>query len=158
MTYLIRRANADDQPSIRALVRSERLNPCGLRFPNFMLATTEAGAIGAAQIRRHRDGSRELGSVVVLPAWRGRRVAIRLIDALLADEIGSVFAITGIPRVGPSARWGFQPIDPATAPAPIRFNYRMGRMAGVISVIKGRPVNRLVLLERPPAGSGRPNP
>ncbi len=44
--------------------------------------------IGASQIRRHKDGSRELGSVVVARPWRGRGVSAEIIGTLLAADRG----------------------------------------------------------------------
>jgi len=138
---------------IRELVRSQRLNPTDLQFANFIVASSDSDVIAVAQMRQHRDGSRELGSILVLPAWRGQGIAARLVDALVAAEIGSIYMITGQAYLRHYARWGFQPIDPSTVPAPIRFNYLMGRLGGVISVIMGRPVNRLTILKRPARGA-----
>lgn len=92
--YVIRRAVAHDQDAICALVRSERLNPHHLHFENFAVAARGDELIGASQIRRHRDGSRELGSVVVARLWRGRGISGEIIDWLLKAEKGTVFVIT----------------------------------------------------------------
>ena len=78
----IRLATEMDQLAIRAMIRSERLNPTGLDWPSFMVATDERGLAGAVQLRRHRDGSRELGTLVVRKQARGHGIAGKLIDAL----------------------------------------------------------------------------
>ena len=80
----IRRATERDQQAIRALVHSERLNPTGLNWPNFVVAVIGGRVIGAVQMRRHSDGSRELGSLVVSKEARGHGLASRMIDALLS--------------------------------------------------------------------------
>ena len=147
-TISIRRATEWDQSAIRALVRGERLNPHGLSWPNFLVAANEDGIIGAVQMRRNADGSRELGSLVVSREVRGRGIGAQLIDALLASEHEPVWMITSAAFAKAYARWGFQPIDAPSAPVKVRRNYRMGSLAGIVSILKLRPLQRLVILER----------
>lgn len=145
-----RRAMEHDQPAIRTLVHGERLNPVGINWPNFSVAVIGDRIVGAAQIRKHSDGSRELGSLVVAKEVRGHGVASRLIDALLADEREPVWLITPESMASLYRSWGFERIEPAAAPVKVRHNYRMGRMASVISFVLRRPIRRLVILERLP--------
>jgi amino-acid N-acetyltransferase len=56
----VRRATADDQAAITRLVHQARLNPRGLDWRRFVIAEAADAPIGVAQVRRHRDGSREL--------------------------------------------------------------------------------------------------
>src|SRR5689334_10945667 len=90
----LRGARADDEPGIRALVRSERLNPFELDWRRFVVATDAGGIVGAVQLRKHDDGSRELGSLVVRRHARRHGIGSRLIDALLARDPPRVFMIT----------------------------------------------------------------
>ena len=150
MSVAIRSATADDQGAIVALVRSERLNPTGIDWPHFVVAIDGNKLIGAAQIRKHKDGSRELGSLVVDRRWRGQGVAACLIETLLASEPGRVLVITGQVRTAYFARWGFRPLETSRAPAAIQFNYYMGRMAGILSLLRRRPLNHLIILDRMP--------
>ena len=147
----VRRATPLDQPAIRAMVQGERLNPTDLRWSNFMVAVTEGGIVGAVQMRKHTDGSRELGSLVVASELRGQGIAKRLIDALLAAEPGPVWMITWDGFAHACARWGFRPIDPRSAPVKVRRNWRLGSLARIVSLIMRRPMRRLVILERLPA-------
>lgn len=152
MSVAIRPASVNDQEAIVALVRTERLNPTGLHWPNFVVATHGHELVGAAQIRKHRDGSRELGSLVVKPQWRGQGVASGMIDALLASEPGDVLAITGLVRTAYFSRWGFRPIAKRRVPVPIRTNYYAGLIfGGLVSLLQRRTFNRLVILARTPA-------
>jgi amino-acid N-acetyltransferase len=151
MPISVRPATADDQNGIVALVRSDRLKPTGLSWSNFVVAVDGPELVGAAQIRKHKDGSLELGSLVVARNRRGRGVAVRVVNRLLASEPRGVFAITGQARTAAVARWGFQPIKPRQAPFAIKFNYYLGYFGGgMISLLLRRPVNRLVILQRPP--------
>jgi N-acetylglutamate synthase-like GNAT family acetyltransferase len=147
----IRAATEYDQRDIEALVHSERLNPNDLDWRRFVVAGDGVRIVGAVQLRRHADGSRELGSLVVHPQARGQGLAARLIDALLANEEGRVWMITNGKCAARYARWGFVPIEPRAAPAPVRRNYRIGRLAGgLLSLLQGRCPARLVILERAP--------
>lgn len=144
----IRPARAEDEPGILALVRSERLNPFELDWRRFVLATDAGGIVGAAQLRRHGDGSHELGSLVVRRHARRHGVAARLIDAVLARGDSRVFMITGAAFAHHYARWGFRAIAPARAPWPVLRNYWLGRLAGVQALLTGRRPNHLAVLER----------
>jgi amino-acid N-acetyltransferase len=147
---VIRRATERDHQAIRALVRSERLNPTGINWPNFLVAIAEGRIIGAVQMRKHTDGSREVGSLVVAKEARGHGLASRLIDTLLADDRKPIWLITAAANAGAYSRWGFEQIEVRAAPAKIRRNHLMGSMARVISFFKRRPMRRLVVLERRP--------
>ncbi len=150
---VFRQAVEQDQQAIRALVHGERLNPTGIKWPNFLVAAIGDRIVGAAQIRKHSDGSRELGSLVVAREKRGQGIASRLIDALLAGEREPIWTITSEPYARNFARWDFEPIEPSAAPVKVRFNYRMGRLARIISFFRRQPMRRLVILERLPVES-----
>ncbi len=79
----LRPAKQSDQRLVKTLIRAEGLNPMGLDWHHFWLAETADGrVIGCGQVKPHSDGSRELASLVVLPAWRQRGVAGMLIGKL----------------------------------------------------------------------------
>jgi N-acetylglutamate synthase-like GNAT family acetyltransferase len=146
----VRRATAADQAAIIALVRGARLNPRGLEWPGFAVAADDTGAlVGVAQVRAHPDGSRELASAVVLPAVRGHGVASRLIQRLLADEAGIVYAVVDRPHAGRLGRWGFAPADPRALPRGVRRTLRVGRVVTAVLSLPARRRIRLVALARP---------
>jgi amino-acid N-acetyltransferase len=144
----VRPATEADQVAIRALVRSERLNPYGLDWPNFLVAVGRGGLVGAVQLRRHRDGSRELGSLVVRQEARRQGIASRLINTLLAGANERVLLITAEAFAARYERWGFRQIEPAAAPAAIRRNYRIGTLVSVAALFRRRRIRRLVILDR----------
>lgn len=145
-----RRATEQDEQAIRALVHGECLNPTGIRWANFLVAAMADRIVGAVQIRNHSDGSHEFGSLVVASDQRGHGIASRMIDALLADRQEPIWMITSEQHADMFARWGFRRIDPAAAPVKVRFNYRMGRLARILSFLRRQPMRRLVILERLP--------
>jgi amino-acid N-acetyltransferase len=118
----IRSAMEQDQLAIGDLVHSERLNPNGLDWRRFVVATYAAIVIGAVQLRKHVDGSKELGSLVVRKDVRCRGIASRLIDALLWRVHSRVFMITTARFAANYARWGFHPINAPEAPSAILRN------------------------------------
>jgi hypothetical protein len=48
------------------------------------------------------------------------------------------------------ARWDFERIEPQSAPVKVRRNYRIGSLVRFISLLKRRPTQQLVILERLP--------
>ena len=165
IAYIIRKAVAADEPAICALVRSERLNPNDLHFANFAVAVRGDELIGATQIKHHRDGSLELGSVVVARPWRGRGISGELIDFVLSKEPRTVHAITRRRHAGHYARWGFETVPSRAAPAKIRFNYRVGSVLGTAtgsrsSGVRHQSVTRILrcpVTSTMPAGDLRPS-
>jgi N-acetylglutamate synthase-like GNAT family acetyltransferase len=88
----LRPAVADDFSAIRALVHAARINPTGLKWPRFMVAENLLGqVIACAQIKPHRDGSHELASLVVDPAFRGRGIARSLVEHLTGTHTGELY-------------------------------------------------------------------
>jgi amino-acid N-acetyltransferase len=144
----VRGAVALDQPAITQLVHGERLNPHGLHWENFVVAVMGDKVVGAAQMRQHPDGSRELGSLVVSRAHRGRGIAGRLIAALLARHQGTVHVITRRANAGHYRVWGFVVIDPCDAPRCVRRNRLLGQMVSVLALLRRRRPRRLVILRR----------
>ena len=147
-SIMIRPARGEDQRVIQALVRSERLNPTRLNWPNFVVAAEESGLVGAVQLRTHSDGSREIGSLIVRKEWRGQGIASRMIDALISRDDGRLLVITNENIAALFERRGFRRIEPDAVPAAIRRNYRIGRLAGIMSLLKFRRMRRLVILDR----------
>lgn len=144
----IRRAEPADAAAIHALVRSERLNPTDLRWPNFVVACDGADIVGAVQMRHHVDGSHELGSLVVVPGLRGHGLAARLIDTLLAGFPGPVHMITQRRHATHFERWGFRPVRLLRAPVAVRLNWLMGQSVSLWSMLRRRPARPLAILGR----------
>ena len=90
--YKLRPAEAKDANAIRVLIIKSRINPTGLDWQRFVLAVTdEDEIIGCGQIKPHRDGSLELASIAVAPAWRGKGLARTIIEHLLAAHQGVLY-------------------------------------------------------------------
>ena len=86
MPLIIRSASAADQPAIKAIVRAARLIPVSLDWPRFLIAQWGQDIIGVGQVKPHKDGTRELASIAVVPEWQGQGIGSLIIRALLARE------------------------------------------------------------------------
>jgi N-acetylglutamate synthase-like GNAT family acetyltransferase len=119
--FEIRPATADDQPAIRRIVRAANINPAGLDWPKFLVATGDRGAvIGVAQVKQHRDGSRELASVAVVPEQQRQGAGSALIRALLVREDGTLHLTCRAQLEGYYARFGFRRIERRAMPPNFR--------------------------------------
>ncbi len=88
----LRPAAEGDQAQIKRMVAAARINPTGLDWQRFVVAATAQGdIIGCGQIKPHRDGSSELASVVVEPAWRSQGIASQIIGHLIGSHSGLLY-------------------------------------------------------------------
>lgn len=109
--FMLRPATAVDQPAIKALIRAVGINPLGLDWRRFLVAVDAAGTlIGCGQIKPHRDGTRELASIAVEPAWHRRGVASAIINALMAREIPPLWLTCASPRAPFYVPFGFREV------------------------------------------------
>ncbi len=80
-------ASADDADDIKALIKLVRINPMDLDWRRFILASSADGELAACiQAKPHADGTLELASLAVGPAWRGQGLARRLVEGLLSQS------------------------------------------------------------------------
>jgi N-acetylglutamate synthase-like GNAT family acetyltransferase len=94
LTLVIREASEADHGTIRRLIKEANLNRMSLNWPNFVLAEEDGAIVGVGQVKTHRDGSRELASIAVVPARQGQGIGSVLIKTLLARESGVVLYLT----------------------------------------------------------------
>lgn len=90
--FTLRPASATDDTKIKEIIYQMQLNPLGLNWRRFILAIDPTGQIiGCGQVKPHRDGLLELASLGVLPEWRGKGVARRIIEYLLEKYPGRLY-------------------------------------------------------------------
>ena len=82
----------------------------------------EGGSIvGVGQVKPHRDGTRELASIAVLPGRQGRGIGSEIVNALIAREHGEVLHLTCRTQLqGYYERFGFALVEPAENPRHFR--------------------------------------
>jgi N-acetylglutamate synthase-like GNAT family acetyltransferase len=132
--FSLRPATHEDFTAIRSLIHKVNINPTGLDWRRFMVATSLDGKIiGCGQIKLHRDGDHqiyELASIAVQPEWRGQGVARALIERLLGDHPGTLY-LTCRARLGSFyKRFGFRPIVKDAMPT---FYRRLSRFVEIFT-------------------------
>ncbi len=125
----VRPALEADQEAIRRIVRAARLNPFRLAWPAFVVAEEHGQIVGVGQIRRHRDGTRELASLAVIPAYQGNGIGGAMVEALLKGRSGPIFLYCMVQLVGYYERFGFRVVTAAELPPGMRRMYRLGQAA-----------------------------
>jgi N-acetylglutamate synthase-like GNAT family acetyltransferase len=144
--FSIQKAQSQHASQVGKLVRSSGINPTGLDWQRFLIAVTPEGDfIGCGQLKPHADGSVELASLAVNPAWRERGVARALIEALLAAHPGELYLMCQS-SLGPMyEKFGFQAIGEKDMPTYFR---RVSKLAGVL-INLSRAGERLLVMHRP---------
>jgi N-acetylglutamate synthase-like GNAT family acetyltransferase len=130
----LRPATSGDQGAIRSLIYRARINPRGLDWRRFVLAVDDGGRlVGCGQLKPHKDGSRELASIAVEPAWRGQGVASMIVRQLM--QAGPPLWLVCRAELTPFyTRFGFRPVVPEeAAPAHFRRLLRFGRWLNRVS-------------------------
>jgi N-acetylglutamate synthase-like GNAT family acetyltransferase len=132
--FSIRPAEAGDMDTIRWLVMAGRINPTGLDWRRFAVATSSEGmVIGCGQIKPHGDGSQELASVAVHPEWRRLGVARSLITQLCDAHKGDLYLMCRAELGSMYEKFGFRHLDPKEMP---RYFQRISRLAGVLDALR----------------------
>lgn len=116
LDVVIRPAVAADQQAIRKIVRAAGLIPTGLDWTRFLVADEGGRIVGIGQVKPHRDGSRELASIAVIPERQGQGIGTRVIQALLAREAGPLYLLCEGRNETYYARFGFQRLAPRDMP------------------------------------------
>jgi amino-acid N-acetyltransferase len=139
----IRPAVANDASRIRELVQAARINPLGLDWQRFTVAVDPDGEIiGCGQIKSHRDGSHELASLVVDPAYRGQGIARTLIEHLTEIHQGDLYLTCRASLGNFYQRFGFEPIPEPEMPT---FFRRISRLTSLIEFLQREGESLLVM-------------
>ena len=127
---ILRKAKASDEITIHRLIREAQLNPMGVTWERFIVIEAPDGEIAAiGQVKPHRDGSRELASIVTAPAYRGQGLTRRVIEHLVSANPGVLYLMCQSDLVPLYEKFGFQIVSGADMP---RYFRRFSRLAGVV--------------------------
>ena len=109
--FTLRPATQADFPAIRRLIHEVGINPMALDWRRFTIAVdANDRLVGCGQVKPHKDGSRELASIAVLPEWRKQGVARAIILHLLETQPRPLY-LTCRGRLGPFyEKFGFQDV------------------------------------------------
>ncbi len=152
MPLTLRDATVEDQPTIRQIVRAANINPTGLEWPRFIVAEdggADGGAIvGVGQVKPHRDGTRELASIAVIPARQGQGLGSAIINELLRREWGIVHLTCRSQLQGYYERFGFKRLEPRDYPP-----YFARRLPMINAFLRPFGI-RIIVMRRDPQGDG----
>jgi len=112
----LRPATDREAGRIRSLILRVRINPTQLDWRRFIVAVdSDERLVGCGQVKPHADGSRELASIAVRPAWRHRQAASAIVVELQRRHPPPLW-LTCRPRLtGFYERFGFQIVEQAEA-------------------------------------------
>ncbi len=79
----LRKAVQSDFLTIKQLIKDSNINPFGLSWERFIVAEADGQFVGCGQLKPHGDGSVELASIAVLPAFRQQKVATLIMNHLI---------------------------------------------------------------------------
>jgi amino-acid N-acetyltransferase len=131
--FSLRPALITDFPSIRELIHVGEINPTGLDWRRFIVATNPDGElIGCGQLKPHGREILELASIVVHPNYRYRGVARALITHLLADGSRPLYLMCRSRLETLYEKFGFRPISYEEMP---RYFQRISKLAGWVEMI-----------------------
>ena len=129
-TFKLLPAKAEDMASIEALIHKVDINPYNLDWQRFIVAwDREKNLVGCGQVKLHRDGTPELASIAVEPAYRGQGIARAVIERLLKDHPYKklyVFCPKSLERM--YNKFGFEPCPKKDVPPYLRtagFSFRL---------------------------------
>lgn len=135
-TVQLRSAKERDQRAIGEIVRRAGINPFGLAWRRFLVAEDRQGrVIACGQLKRHGDGSLELGSLAVRERWRGRGIGSRLVEALKARAEEELWLMCRSSLVSFYRRHGFDEV-PIEGEQPPYFA-RVRRLAAAFHWLRG---------------------
>ena len=127
-----------DASDIRVLVHQAQINPLDLDWPRFIVAVNPEGElIGCGQVKTHRDGTRELASIVVASGFRNQGVARAIIEHLTAQYPGTLY-LTCRPSLGAFyEKFGYQIIQEGEMPVYFRRVSHLFRLMSKTGILGG---------------------
>lgn len=112
----LREATADDQATIKQMVRQARLDPTSLKWENFLVAEHNGDVVAIGQVKQYPN-CEELGSLVTRKAYQGQGIASRIIAALEDRASRPLYLLCAAHMESYYLRFGYETISWWQAPA-----------------------------------------
>ncbi|MGD8604809.1 MAG: GNAT family N-acetyltransferase [Anaerolineales bacterium] len=127
----LRSAEKADHEAIRALVHGARLNPLGLDWRRFIVVEGPQGELLACgQVKPHRDGSKELASLVVEEQHRGQGLGGIIVKRLMNQHGQPLYLMCRSTLTSYYTRFGFLELTPEMEQPP--YFKRIRRLFGTL--------------------------
>ena len=132
--FYLAQALETDFPAIKALIYATGINPISLEWQRFRVAKSVEGHqfIGCGQLKPHGDGTVELASIAVIPAWRNKGVASAMVQKLMDEGPRPLYLTCVSPMGSFYEKFGFRPISGAALP---KYYRRLSKIAGLINAL-----------------------
>lgn len=144
----LRAATAEDDATIRRLIRTARLNPFGLHWQRFVVAQLGSQVAGIGQVKTLGDGTLELASLAVLPEHQDCGIGSCIVWTLIDRTPGTLYLRCAGHNEGYYLRFGFRTLAPAEMPRSLRRMYVMvNAIMPLVNWVTGTP-ERLVVMGR----------
>ena len=150
MSITFRAAVETDEPTIRSIVRRAQLHPFNLHWQNFVIAVDGSTIIGVGQIKDHADGTRELASMAILPAYQKRGIGSEIIHQLITQDEGTIYLMCPDFRESFYRRFDFQTITGSEIPRSLRGWVRLGKWFAAIMTLIGSDEFTILAMKRDP--------
>ena len=125
---ILRRASAKDAWTIRLLVLRALLDPTQLRWQQFWLIECEDNVVACGQLRHFLD-AQELGSLVVIPAWRRRGLGSYLTQHLIEEATKPLYLeCLGNELTKFYSRFGFVPVSWQELPRSVQTKFGLSQL------------------------------
>ncbi len=116
----IRPPHESEYEAIRRMVKSARLDPTTrLHFEHVLVAKVDGQVVGVGQIKQ-LNGCQELGTLFVLPEYRGQGIAAQLIAGLEARAERPLYLLCVNTMKDYYARFGYRVISVWEAPTALK--------------------------------------
>lgn len=125
----LRSATSEDIWSIRLLVLGAKLDPTQIRWQQFWVIECNKQLIACGQLRNF-SGAQELGSLVVLPAWRSRGLGSFLTQHLITQATQPLYLeCLGEKLAQFYSRFGFVAISFEELPRSLKRKFGLSQLA-----------------------------
>jgi len=128
-------------------------NRINLQPTCFLVAEVAGQIVGIGQIKRHRDGTPELASLVVAEPYRRQGIGGQLVQALVARHRHAhpaepLYLFCLVELQSYYAHFGFQPVNRSTLPWPLWLMHWLGNSVGGLSRRFGGPIIQVVAMKQ----------
>jgi amino-acid N-acetyltransferase len=143
----IRPATDADRAAILHLMRPRDYNRINLQPSCFVVAEDAGEVIGIGQIKRHREGTPELASLVVAADRRGEGIGSAIVQALVAQHQGALylFCLAELERF--YAALGFERVERRQLPRVLAAIHWLGNGMGRLPHLVGKARLRVIVMQ-----------
>jgi amino-acid N-acetyltransferase len=145
--FTLRPATEGDKPAILDLMRRADFNRINLKPACFLVAEEAGRVIAIGQIKRHRDGTPELASLVVAADRRSQGIGSALVRALVARHQGDLYLFCLTQLEGYYERLSFRRVERRNLPSSLARIHWLGNWVGRLPALLGQPRLQVIAMK-----------